>query len=164
MIANGQAPSYGSRVPVDTAPAPVPVHKAPKVYPASQLSRPTAGPHRCMNTATSTTMEELHLRHLLLHTNGHVNNSVQASTSCNCGISTVSSPPAPEEFAGPAQPGRRTLCQWTATGESQWSAELDQGKRPLRHDSDVNDLDMQNNGHVNHSKVHSLALYVPVSA
>ena len=33
---------------------------------------------------------------------------------------------------GPAQPGRRTPCQWT-----------------LRHDSDVNDLDMQHNGHVN---------------
>ena len=59
-------------------------------------------------------------------------------------ISTDSSRPAPQ----PAQPGNRTPNQWTATGESQWSAEMDQGKRPLRHDSDVNDLDMHNNGHV----------------
>ena len=51
-------------------------------------------------------------------------------------------------------------CNW----ESQWSAELDQGKRPLHHDVDVDDLDMYNNGHVNNqSKVHSLALCVPVS-
>ena len=37
---------------------------------------------------------------------------------------------APEESAGHAQPGNGPPCQWTATGESQWSAELDQGKRP----------------------------------
>ena len=61
----------------------------------------------------------------------------------------------------PAQTERGTPFQWTATGESQWSAELDQGKRPLRHDSVVNDLNMHNNGHVNNqSKVHSLALCV----
>ena len=47
------------------------------------------------------------------------------------------------------KPGRRTPCQWTATEESQWSAEQEQGKRPLRHDSDVNDHDMHNSGHVN---------------
>ena len=41
-----------------------------KVYPASELSRPTAGPHRCMSTLTSTTAQELHLRHLSLH-DGH---------------------------------------------------------------------------------------------
>ena len=80
-------------------------------------------------------------------------------TGCNCGISTVSSLPAPEESAGPTQTGRRTPCQWTPTGESQWSAGLDQGKRPLRHDSNVNDLDMHNN----QSNVHCLALCVSVS-
>ena len=85
------------------------------------------------------------------------------STSCNCGISTASSPTAPQKSAGSAQPGHRTPCQWTAPGESQWSAELDHGKRPLRHDSDVNDLDMHNNGRVNNqSKMRCLALCVPV--
>ena len=63
----------------------------------------------------------------------------------------------------PAQQGRRTPDQWNATGESQWSAELDQGKRPLRHDRVVDDLDMHN-GLVNTSpKKHSLTLCVPVS-
>ena len=38
--------------------------------------------------------------------------------------------------------------QWTATGESQWSAAQDQGKRPLRHDSVVDDLDSHNNRYV----------------
>ena len=31
------------------------------------------------------------------------------------------------ELAGPAQQRHRAPCQWTATGESQWSAGLDQG-------------------------------------
>ena len=53
------------------------------------------------------------------------------------------------ESAGLAQEGHRTPCQWTPTGESQWSAARDPGKRPLRHDSVVDDLDMHNNGHVN---------------
>ena len=35
-----------------------------KIYPSSQLSGTTAGSHRCMSTATSTTAQELHLRHL----------------------------------------------------------------------------------------------------
>ena len=61
-------------------------------------------------------------------------------------------------------PGRRTPYQWTATGESHWSAGLDQGKRPLSHDSVVDDLNMHNNGHVkNQSNVHRSALCVPVS-
>ena len=45
--------------------------------------------------------------------------------------------------------GHRTPDQWTATGESQGSAELDREKRPLRHDKVVDDLDMHNGGHVN---------------
>ena len=61
-------------------------------------------------------------------------------------------------------PRRRTPDQGTAPGESQWSAGLDQGKRPLRHDSVVDDLDMHHNGHVNNqSNVHISALCVPVS-
>ena len=49
---------------------------------------------------------------------------------------------------GPAQPGHRPPYQWTATRESH---DLLTGprKRPLRHDGDVDDLDMHNNGHVN---------------
>ena len=46
-----------------------------------------------------------------------------ASTSCNCGDSTVFSTSAPEEPADLAQPRRRTLCRWSATGQSLWSAE-----------------------------------------
>ena len=34
-----------------------------------------------------------------------------------------------------------TPRQWTATGESRWSAELHLGKLPLRHDRDVDDRD-----------------------
>ena len=45
---------------------------------------------------------------------------------------------------GPAQPGNRPPYQWTLM-----ICSLDQGKRPLRHDGDVDDLDMHNNGHVN---------------
>ena len=52
-------------------------------------------------------------------------------------------------IAGPAQQGRRAPDQWNATGESQWSAALDQGKQPLRHDRDADDLNMRNNGHIN---------------
>ena len=56
----------------------------------------------------------------------------------------------------------------TLSMDSNWGisvvCKLEQKKRPLRHDSDVNDLDMHNNGHVNNqSNVHSLALYVPVT-
>ena len=51
---------------MDTAPGPVPVCRAFKIYPSSQLSRPTAGTCRCGNTATSTTTE-LHLWPLQLH-------------------------------------------------------------------------------------------------
>ena len=50
-----------------SAPGPVPVYRAPKSLPHIQLSRPTAGPHRCMSTATSTTTQELQ----------HVNDQVQ---------------------------------------------------------------------------------------
>ena len=53
------APNSGSRVPVDTAPGPVPVYRAPKSLPHIQPA------------------QELHLRRLLLHTNGHVNDQVQ---------------------------------------------------------------------------------------
>ena len=68
------ASNYGSRVPVDTAPGPVPVYRALKMYPSFQLLRPTAGTGRCGITATSTHVEELHENinhgHLSLHTTG----------------------------------------------------------------------------------------------
>ena len=53
------------------------------------------------------------------------------------------------ESAGRVQERHRTHRQWTATGESQWSAQEHQGKQPLRHERDVDDLDMHNNGRVN---------------
>ena len=74
------------------------------------LLRPNGGgqpcPCACAQGPTNT-LKKLHAscmssQPLLLHTNGHVNNSVHASTCCNCGISTVFSQTAPEETAGPA--------------------------------------------------------------
>ena len=60
-----------------------------KVYPSSQLSRPTAGTCRCGNTATSPTVDELnHVidhRHLSLHTTG-MQQPVHNSTSCTVGL------------------------------------------------------------------------------
>ena len=66
-----------------------------KIYPSSQLSRPTAGTCRCGTTATSTNVDELHAGHrplgdLSLHTTGFCNDQVQNSTSCKCGSSTLS--------------------------------------------------------------------------
>ena len=55
---------------MDTAPALYLCTGRQKVYPAAKLSRPTAGPHRCMSTAMSTTEQELHLRLLSLN-DGH---------------------------------------------------------------------------------------------
>ena len=176
----------GRHVPVDMAPSgPVLVYRAPnKVYPASQLSRPTAGPHRCMTTHRARTAPAAPVvpcsrpatvgLHSFLHCRpssiccctptGMSTTASKLHRAATVGSSTVSLPPAPEESAGPAHRDVEHLVKRTATGESQWSAELDQGKRPLRHDSDVNDLDLHNDGHVNQFKMHSLALYVPVSA
>ena len=61
--------------------------------------------------------------------------------------SRLSSLPAPEDLHNQdvehlingLQQGNLLVCS------------LDQGKRPLRHDSDVNDLDMHKNGHVNNT-------------
>ena len=66
---------------------------------------------------------------------------------CNCGIATVFSQTAPGS-CWTCTTGRRTPDSWTAAGESQWSAGMHHGKRPLRHDSVVDDLDMHNSGRV----------------
>ena len=44
----------------------------------------------------------------------------------------------PRNLLDMKQQGRRTTRQW-----------FDQGKQPLRHDRDVDDLDMHHDGHVN---------------
>ena len=86
-----------------------------------------------------------------------------ASTAATVGSRPISHGLHPK-IAGPAQQGHRTPDQWTATGESQWSAELDNGKRPLRHDREVDDLDMHNDGRVNNQSTNAqFALCVPVS-
>ena len=58
-------------------------------------------------------------RHLSLHNNRHVNDSVQ-HRSCNCGITTVSSQTAPRNLPD-MHNQHQPLCQCTVTGESQWS-------------------------------------------
>ena len=58
-------------------------------------------------------------RHLSLHNNRHVNDSVQ-HRSCNCGISTVSSQTAPRSLPD-LHNQHQPPCQCTATRESQWS-------------------------------------------
>ena len=70
----------------------------------------------CQSTATAGPSQFSALRttwHLSLHTRA-CNNLVQNSTTCNCGISTVSSQTA-HELAGPAQQTSNTLsmyCNW----------------------------------------------------
>ena len=58
-------------------------------------------------------------RHLSLHNDRHVNDSVQHQ-SCNCGISTVSSQTAPRSLPD-LHNQHQPPCQGTAAGESQWS-------------------------------------------
>ena len=139
---NSPAPNYGSRVPVDTAPGPVPVYRAQKIYPTSQLAGPTAGTCRCGKTATSTNVDEL--RHVIDNTpvvaqNGHAT-TVQNSTSCNCGSSAVPSTSA--ENCRTAQQGQRPPC--SATVECPWSDEqFGPWNLPLRHDGEMNLLDLE---------------------
>ena len=112
-----------------------------KIYPSSQLSRPTAGTCRCGNTATSTNVDEL--RHVTDNTPvvAHKRHAttVQNSTSCNCGSSAVSSTSALEN-SRTAQQGHRPPC--SATVECPWSDErFGPWNLPLRHDGEVNLLD-----------------------
>ena len=58
-------------------------------------------------------------RHLSLHNDRHVNDSVQ-HRSCNCGISTVSSQTAPRSLPD-LHNQHQPPCQCTVTGETQWS-------------------------------------------
>ena len=58
-------------------------------------------------------------RHLSLHNDRHVNDSVQHQ-SCSCGISTVSSHTAPRSLPD-LHNQHQPPCQGTAKGESQWS-------------------------------------------
>ena len=78
---------YGGSVLVDTAPGPIPVHRALKNPRSPCQSTATAGPKQF--TAPRTT------RHLSLHTTG-MQQPVLSSTSCNCGSSAVSSTSALE--------------------------------------------------------------------
>ena len=48
MNANGQAPNYGSHVPVNTAPSPVPVYRALKIPASAQ-----AVPNECNRGSTA---------------------------------------------------------------------------------------------------------------
>ena len=86
---------------------------------------------------TGTSISVYELRHVTDHTTG-MQQPVQNSTSCKCGISTVSSQIA-LELAGPAQQTSITLsmyCNWRISMVF-WT----KGKLPLRHDRDVDDCD-----------------------
>ena len=100
------------------------------------------------NCGTVAVFCTLNHRHLLLHTTGMQQHRQRFNelqlwdrdwllTDCTRGSCWT------------CTPKRGKPDQWTATGESQWSAAQDQGKRPLRHDSVIDDLDMHNSGHVN---------------
>ena len=105
---NSPAPNYGSRVPVDTAPGPVPVYRALMVaviltmcIDATKRQAPNCGGRVPVDTTPGPAPV---CRALKTH---------------HRGSSTVSSLTAPVELAGPAHQGHRSPC---ATGESQWSA------------------------------------------
>ena len=74
-----------------------------KIYPSSQLSRPTAGSHRCLSTATSTTAQELHLWRL---------NGIRIVRTM--GVCRAQQPAGTR----PAQQGHRSSRTRTATAES----------------------------------------------
>ena len=65
------------------------------------LPRPNGGgqpwPCACAQSPTKLHASCVSTQPLLLHTSGHVNNCVHASTCCNCGITTVFSQTAHEE-------------------------------------------------------------------
>ena len=128
------APNYGSRVPVDTTPDPVPVYRAPKNSSHSPCqSAATAG--QTQFSALRTT------RHLLLHTTG-MQQPVLSSTGCNCGSSTVSSTSALVNCRT-AQQGHRPPC--SATVECPWSNEqFGPWNLPLRYNGEESVLDLHN--------------------
>ena len=80
--------------------------------------------------------------HLSLHTTGRVNDLVQAqnATSCNCGISTNFSRPAPENPMDFHKRDIKHLVNGLQLGNLNGQAELEREKRPLRHDRVVDDL------------------------
>ena len=100
-------------------PGRVPVYTALKKATRQRASHQPV--HETMPTAELTQI--LHCldqpRHLSLHNNRHVNDSVQ-HRSCNCGITTVSSQTAPRNLPD-LHNQHQQPCQCTVTGESQWS-------------------------------------------
>ena len=103
-----------------------------------------------MITGTFTIVDELQSYrhgHLSLHIAGE-QQLVQEKRAATVG--SRQSPTTSHESAGPAQQGHRTHRQCTATGESQWSAERDQGNLQLRHDREIDDLSLQHNGNIHH--------------
>ena len=142
-----QAPNYGGRVPVDTTPGPVPVHRALKIPTLTSpcQSTSTAKPRTLKNGNCGTSTVFCTLNRICRCTQRACNNNVQAgtrrtatvTTNCNCGISTDFSHPAPEESAGPAHRDVERLVSelqlWNIHGPQN---SLDHGKLPLRHDKD----------------------------
>ena len=86
--------NMGCRVPVVTTPDPVPVYRARKIPHSPSQSSATAQPSQFSAVWTT--------KHMLLHATGMQQYCPSKNTtSCNCGISAVSSKTAPEELAGP---------------------------------------------------------------
>ena len=115
------APCFGCRVPVDTAPGPVPVYKVLKNPHSQCQSTATAGPPQFSALRTT--------RQLSLHTTG-VQQPVLSSINCNCGSSAVS-PRLHARTAGP-----HWECRWSNEQCGPWNL-------PLRHDGEENLLNLQ---------------------
>ena len=103
------APNYGGRVPVDTAPGPVPVYRALKI-PLTMSEHCNCGTNAVFCTPN-------HTAPVIAH-NGHAITNPK-TTSCNGESSAVSSTPALENCRTCTKRSRPPY-QCTATGESLW--------------------------------------------
>ena len=118
------APNYGDRVPVDTAPGPVPVYRA--------LRNPNSPSEHCNCTTVAVDCTQNHQTNVVAH-NGRVNDLVQAQVRQAATVGARLSPP---RLLSRNVDHLISVLQLKKLHE-------DQGNLHLRHDWDVNDLGEQ---------------------